>query len=104
MQLAYSITAVFYGAEAAEDAQNQFIQTFQKGDIPENMPEYHAAEGETLLDIMVGQKMAGSRSEARRLIDQMGVKVNGVTVSDPSYRPDPDSVLQVGRRKFLRIR
>ena len=104
MQLAYGITSVFYGAEAAEDAQNQFIQTFQKGDIPENMPEYHAAEGETLLDIMVGQKMAGTRSEARRLIDQMGVKVNGVTVSDPSYRPDPDSVLQVGRRKFLRIR
>ena len=104
MQLAYGITSVFYGAEAAEDAQNQFIQTFQKGDIPENMPEYHAAEGETLLDIMVGQKMAGTRSEARRLIDQMGVKVNGITVSDPSYRPDPDSVLQVGRRKFLRIR
>jgi tyrosyl-tRNA synthetase len=104
MQLAYGITSVFYGAEAAEDAQNQFIQTFQKGEIPENMPEYHAAEGETLLDIMVGQKMVGSRSEARRLIDQMGVKVNGVTVSDPSYRPDPDSVLQVGRRKFLRIR
>ena len=104
MQLAYGITAVFYGAEAAEDAQNQFIQTFQKGDIPENMPEYHAAEGETLLDIMVGQKMAGTRSEARRLIDQMRVKINGVTVSDPSYRPDPDSVLQVGRRKFLRIR
>ncbi len=104
MQLAYGITSVFYGAEAAEDAQNLFIQTFQKGDIPENMPEYHPAEGETLLDIMVGQKMAGTRSEARRLIDQMGVKVNGVTVSDPSYKPDPDSVLQVGRRKFLRIR
>ena len=104
MQLAFGITSVFYGAEAAEDAQNQFIQTFQKGDIPENMPEYHAAEGETLLDILVGQKMAGSRSEARRLIDQMGVKINGVTVSDPSCRPDPDSVLQVGRRKFLRIR
>jgi tyrosyl-tRNA synthetase len=104
MQLAFGITTVFYGAEAAETAQNQFVQTFQKGDTPEEMSEYHPTAEETLLDIMVGQKMAGTRSEARRLIDQMGVKVNGVTVSDPTCTPDPDSVLQVGRRKFLRIR
>jgi len=68
------------------------------------MPEYAPAADETIIDIIVGQKLAGSRSEARRLIDQMGVKVNGVTVSDPTCKPDPDSVLQVGRRKFLRIR
>ena len=104
MQLAYGITTVFYGAEAAEAAQNQFVQTFQKGDTPEEMPEYAPAADETIIDIIVGQKLAGSRSEARRLIDQMGVKVNGVTVSDPTCKPDPDSVLQVGRRKFLRIR
>lgn len=104
MQLAFGITTVFYGKQAAEDAQNQFVQTFQKGDTPEEMPEYHPGEEETLIDIMVGQKMAGSRSEARRLIDQNGVKVDGVTMSDPNSKPEPDSVLQVGRRKFLRIR
>jgi tyrosyl-tRNA synthetase len=104
MQLAYGITTVFYGEEAAEDAQNQFVHTFQKGDTPEEMPEYHPDEEETLIDIMVGQKMAGSRSEARRLIDQNGVKVDGVTMSDPNSKPEPDSVLQVGRRKYLRIR
>jgi len=68
------------------------------------MPEYHPGEEETLIDIMVGQKMAKTRSEARRLIDQMGVKVDGVTMSDPNSKPEPDSVLQVGRRRFLRIR
>ena len=104
MQLAYGITTVFYGPEAAENAQAQFVQMFQKGDTPEDMPEYRPGAEETLLDIMVGQKLAGTRSEARRLIDQMGVKVNGVTVNDPTCKPDPDSVLQVGRRKFLRIR
>ena len=104
MQLAFGITTVFYGVEAAEAAQNQFVQTFQKGDTPEEMPEYQPAEGETLIDIMVGQKLAGSRSEARRLIDQMGVKINGVTISDSSCIPETDSVVQVGRRKFLRIR
>ena len=104
MQLAFGITTVFYGEEAAEDAQTQFVHTFQKGDTPEDMPEYHPGEEETLIDIMVGQKMAGSRSEARRLIDQNGVKVDGVTMSDPNSKPEPDSVLQVGRRKFLRIR
>jgi len=104
MQLAYGITNVFYGEKAAEDAQKQFVHTFQKGDTPEEMPEYYPGEEETLIDIMVGQKMAGSRSEARRLIDQNGVKVDGVTMSDPNSKPEPDSVLQVGRRKFLRIR
>lgn len=104
MQLAFGITTVFYGEEAAEDAQKQFVHTFQKGDTPEEMPEYHPAEEETLIDIMVGQKMAASRSEARRLIDQNGVKVDGVTMSDPNSKPEPGSVLQVGRRKFLRIR
>jgi len=104
MQLAYGITTVFYGEQAAGDAQNQFVHTFQKGDTPEEMPEYHPGEEETLIDIMVGQKMAKTRSEARRLIDQMGVKVDGVTMSDPNSKPEPDSVLQVGRRRFLRIR
>ncbi len=104
MQLALGITTVFYGAEEAADAQKQFVLTFQKGDIPEEMPEYHPGADETLIDIMVGQKMAASRSEARRLIDQMGVKVDGVTVSDPNSTLKPECVLQVGRRKFLRIR
>jgi len=104
MQLAYGITMVFYGEQAAGDAQNQFVHTFQKGDTPEEMPEYHPGEEETLIDILVGQKLAKTRSEARRLIDQMGVKVDGVTMSDPNSKPEPDSVLQVGRRRFLRIR
>jgi len=104
MQLAFGITSVFYGAEGAENAQNHFVQTFQKGDTPDDIPEYQSAAGETLIDIMVGQHLAASRSEARRLIDQMGVKINGVTVSDPTAQPESGSVVQVGRRKFLRIR
>ncbi len=104
MQLALGITSVFYGANKAAEAQNQFVQTFQKGDVPDEIPEYQPSADETLIDIMVGQRMAGSRSEARRLIDQMGVKVDGVTVDDPTSKLLPGSVLQVGRRKFLKIR
>ena len=103
MKLALGITTVFYGASEAESAQSQFVQTFQKGDTPDDIPEYAPAEGESLLDIMVNQRLAGSRSEARRLIDQMGVKVDGVTVSDPTCKLPAGSVLQVGRRKFLKI-
>ena len=53
---------------------------------------------------MVSQGMAGSRSEARRLIDQQGVRLNGTLISDPSHPVTEEAVLQVGKRKYLRIK
>jgi tyrosyl-tRNA synthetase len=104
MQLAHAITSSFYGVERADQAQAQFVALFQKGDIPDEMPLYSAAAGEAIVDIMVSQGMAGSRSEARRLIDQQGVRLNGILVSDPSHPVTEEAVLQVGKRKYLRIK
>jgi tyrosyl-tRNA synthetase len=103
MKLAFGITTVFYGEEAAGAAQDQFVNTFQKGNIPEEMPEYQLKEGDNLIDIMVSQKMVGSRSEARRLIEQQGVKLDGEAVSDANVTLKQDTVLQVGKRRFLRL-
>lgn len=103
MQLAFGITSVFYGKEAAESAQEQFVNTFQQGNIPDEMPEYQLKKGDNLIDIMVSQKMAGSRSESRRLIEQQGVKLDGEPVSDVKVELKPGLVLQVGKRRFLRL-
>ena len=103
MRLAYGITSVFYGEEAAKDAQEGFINTFQKGNIPDEMPEYQLTCGDNLVDIMVSQKMASSRGEARRLIDQQGVKLDGEVVGDMNVELKAGQVLQVGKRRFLRI-
>ncbi|NLE83191.1 MAG: tyrosine--tRNA ligase [Chloroflexi bacterium] len=104
MQLALGITSVFYGEEAAGIAQSQFVTTFQQGNVPDDVPEYRLNGDETLLEVIVSQNMASSRSEARRLIDQQGVKLDGETVSDPNMVLEPGVVLQVGKRRFLKLR
>lgn len=103
MQLAFGITSVFYGDKEAENAQKQFVTTFQQGNIPDEIPEYRLSEGENLIDIMVGQKMVGSRSEARRLIEQQGVKIDGIPVDDLNVVLHDGNILQVGKRRFLRL-
>ena len=103
MQLAFGITSVFYGDKEAENAQKQFVTTFQQGNIPDEIPDYRLSEGENLIDIMVGQKMVGSRSEARRLVEQQGVKIDGIPVDDLSVVLHDGNILQVGKRRFLRL-
>ena len=104
MQLAYAITSAFYGDSLADEAENRFVTTFQKGDIPDEMPEVHLEAGKhTVLDVLVDQGLVSSRSEGRRVITQQGVKLDGVTVGDPTAVLDTGGVLQVGKRKFVRI-
>lgn len=104
MRLAKGITSVFYSEEEAENAEKQFVTTFQQGNVPDDIPEYAFKDNEKILDIIVGQKMAGSRSEARRVIDQQGVKLNGEVVSDLNVEIPDDAILQVGKRRFLRLK
>lgn len=104
MRLARGITSVFYSEDDAENAEKQFVTTFQQGNVPDDIPEYTFKDDEKILDIIVGQKMAGSRSEARRVIDQQGVKLNGEVVSDLNVGIPDDAILQVGKRRFLRLK
>lgn len=103
MQLARGITEVFYGDEDAKNAQKHFITMFQKGDIPEDLPTYQLQGQETILEVMLSQALVESRSQARRLVEQQGVKVDGVTVGDINSPLERGNVLQVGKRKFLKI-
>lgn len=104
MRLAKEITSVFYTEDEAENAQTQFVTTFQQGNIPDDIPEYQPTPDETLLDIMVSQKMVASRSDARRMIDQQGVKLDGEVVKDINLQLPESGVLQVGKRRFLRLK
>lgn len=105
-RLGRAIVAQFHSPADAEAAQQAFERQFQRKEIPEDIPE-HAIDGPTnVVDLMVAAGLAGSKSEARRLIDGGGVRVDGEKVEGYDLTLDPASpvVVQVGRRKFARVR
>ena len=104
MKLAREITSIFYGASDAQKAQETFIKTFQQKEIPDEMPEYKLQAGQTVLNVILEAGMAASKSEARRLLDQKGVRLDGETIERGDIVFPHAGVLQVGKRKFLRVR
>lgn len=103
VELAAEITEIFYGVQAAKEARQNFARVFQEGDVPEEMPEYKASYKQSVLDVLIEAKLAKSKSEARRLIEQGGVRLDGRTLDDPIGSFPGPGVLQVGKRRFVRI-
>jgi len=104
MKLSFEITSIFYSEAEAQKAQDAFIKTFQQKEIPDEMPDYELQSGQTVLDVILAAKMAASKSEARRLFDQKGVRLDGETIDRGDLAFPHPGVLQVGKRKFLRVR
>jgi tyrosyl-tRNA synthetase len=103
MMLSKEIVGTFYGDEAAEHAQDVFIQTFQRGDVPDEMPEFHLEEGQTVLDVLVACGVVKGRGEGRRLVDQKGVKLDGKLVTEALAVFPHTGILQVGKRHFFKV-
>jgi tyrosyl-tRNA synthetase len=112
MRLAREIVARFYDATVAEEAEREFQRMFQAGGLPDDIVEPYVhisgAEHEPIwiVELLVQTGMASSNSEARRLIQQGAIRVNGERVSDANARltANEPHLLQVGRRRFARIR
>src|SRR5688572_16760099 len=104
--LAQEIVERFHGRAAAERALADFDARFKDGGIPEQMPEVrlNAAGGLGLAQVLKQAHLTSSTSEALRMVDQGGVKLNGEKVSDKALALAPgEYVLQVGKRKFARV-
>lgn len=104
MKMSWEIASIFYGDAEADKAQEAFIKTFQQKEVPDEMPEYDLKAGQTVLDVILDAKLAASKSEARRLFDQKGVRLDGETVERGDAPFPHPGVLQVGKRKFLRVK
>jgi tyrosyl-tRNA synthetase len=104
MKLAGEITSIFYGDHDAQKAEDAFIKTFQQKEMPDEMPEFKLRSGQTVLEVILAAKMTASKSEARRLFDQRGVRLDGVTIERGDVPFPHPGVLQVGKRKFLRVK
>jgi tyrosyl-tRNA synthetase len=105
--LAFEIVKRYHGAKAAEKAQKDFETKFVKKEIPDEMPEVKLAYlTQSLADVLVDTKMASSKSEARRLIEQGGVRVDSAVIGDREavIEPTKGMVIQVGKRKFIKVK
>ncbi|MBZ0278750.1 MAG: tyrosine--tRNA ligase, partial [Anaerolineae bacterium] len=107
MRLAREIVAVFHSPEDAAAAQKRWDDVFRShGGLPEDMPDEVVQPGERVSDILRRLNMVASGKEAKRLMEQSGVRLNGDAITDPMAVVAPESlpaVLQVGKRKFVRL-
>ncbi len=104
MKMAGDIVGIFYSDQEAAASQDNFIKTFQQKEVPDDIPEYDLKDGQTVLDVILDAKLAPSKSEARRLFDQKGVRLDGETVERGDMPFPHAGVLQVGKRRFLRVK
>ncbi len=105
MELAHEIVSIFYGDEAAQTAEREFINVFQQHTLPDEMEEVKISHAMAVTDLLILTQAAKSKNEARRLIDQGGVKIDGEVISGATTLIDVNEpkVLQVGKRKFVRL-
>ena len=108
--LAATIVTEFHSAAAAEEAQREFERVFSAGHLPQEIPEVVVdPPGETMLlsKLLVAAGLAASNSDARRLIEQGGVKVDGETASDIKTEIETTSgaslLIKVGKRRFAKV-
>ncbi|MGE5624690.1 MAG: tyrosine--tRNA ligase [Bacillota bacterium] len=106
--LGQEIVARFHGEAAGKAAQEEFVARFQKGALPEEMPEHDIkveGGGIALATLLKQCNLTASTSEANRMLEQGGVKLDGEKVSDRNLKLKAGSshVLQVGKRKFARV-
>lgn len=106
--LGEELAARFHSAEAAKQARESFIAQFQKGQVPDDMPEITLATGEKGLPIANIIKEAGltdSTSDAVRMIQQGAVRVDGEKILDRNVQIDAKKtiILQVGKRRFAKV-
>jgi tyrosyl-tRNA synthetase len=104
MSLAREIVTIFHDEAIALGAEEAFKRVFQQKDIPDKMPEFTLQPGQTVLDVLVTTGLVASKSDGRRMIEQNGVKLDGEILErfDVAF-PHP-GVLQVGKRRFVRVK
>jgi len=106
MELAGTLARMYHSASAAQKAEEEFVRVVSQKGVPKETKSYKLkTKNLNLVDLLVETKMASSKSEARRLIEQGGVKIDNNKQGDPNIIIDlsRERLLQVGKRKYLRV-
>tara|TARA_Y100000817_G_scaffold47843_1_gene33767 strand:+ start:4509 stop:5723 length:1215 start_codon:yes stop_codon:yes gene_type:complete len=105
-KLARKLITIYYDKSKALEAENEFDDIFIRSSIPKNIEEWKIKNNENnILTIMTDSDLIKSKSEAKRLINQGAVSIDGKKIDDINFNIDTNSevVLKVGKRKFLKI-
>jgi tyrosyl-tRNA synthetase len=107
LRLAFEITALYHGKVEAAKAQQGFLAQFSRKELPKEIPEKRLKPGQYgLVDLLGESGLAASKTEARRLLQQGGVKVDQAVVKADLavvLKAKQEILLQVGKRKYLRL-
>ncbi|UCD49210.1 MAG: tyrosine--tRNA ligase [Phycisphaerales bacterium] len=104
--LGRTIVAQFHGSDSAVAAAAEFDKVFAQGQLPDEMPEIVlAAEPISVKQLLTACKLVGSGGEAKRMVTQGGVSIDGQKATDPNTQitPTDGTIIQVGKRRFARL-
>lgn len=106
MMLARQITAIYHGESKAQKAEESFVNTFQKGEIPEDITEISLNKGETLIEALAKNQIVASKGEYRRLVDEGAVTDlgSGEKVTDVNLVPESGMQYRIGKKRFVKIK
>jgi tyrosyl-tRNA synthetase len=102
-KLAWEIVSVFDGEEAAHQAAAHFARVYQQHELPQDMPSRAMASPANVVDIICDAGFAPSKSQARRLVQQGAVRLDGERITSIETEIERAGVLQVGKHRFLRL-
>jgi len=109
MDLALKITTIYHDQKLAEEAKNDFIEVFSKGGLPEDIESIKISQSHkkviNLIDLLTEHKLVSSKSEARRLIEGGGIKINQEKVlpENINFEIKEETLIQIGKRKFIKF-
>ena len=108
-QLAKTLVRMYHSQNAADDAEKEFDKIFIKKEVPDEIPAYrfeHSTDAINILDLITTVNLAGSKGEARRLVSQGGVSIDGNKITDitANISITGEQILKVGKRKFIKLK
>ncbi|MDP3954153.1 MAG: tyrosine--tRNA ligase [bacterium] len=103
-ELASELVKIYHGEKEAQKAQAEFKKVFSQKELPDDMQEFKPEAGRnSLKEVLTSSNTVESGSEARRLLEQKGIKINDVTADDLNYQVKAGDIIKVGPRRFLKI-
>ncbi len=104
-KLAFEIVAQLNNQSAAQKAQDSFESTFQKGQKPENLETIEINNPKVnLIDFLIENHLAESKSAAKRLVDQSAIEIEGQTAKDQTAEFKNGQVVKIGKKRFIRVK